>query len=174
MRYTARIAAYKACFSLGCSGSDILAAVDQAVRDGVDVLSLSLGGSSGPYHSDNMAIASFGAVKNGVFVSCSAGNSGPSSSTVANVAPWIMTVGASYLDRSFPTTVKLGNGQILRGSSLYPGKHTNQLLLVYGETAGGQGAEYCTDGSLRPELVKGKIVICQKGINSWARKGGSK
>lgn len=171
MRYTARIAVYKACFSLGCSGSDVLAAVDQAVRDGVDVLSLSLGGTSGPYHSDNMAIASFGAVKNGVFVSCSAGNSGPSSSTVANVAPWITTVGASYLDRSFPTTVKLGNGQILRGSSLYSGKLTNQLSLVYGETAGGQGAEYCTDGSLRPELVKGKIVICQKGINSWARKG---
>uniref|UniRef100_A0A5B7BHY6 Putative subtilisin-like protease n=1 Tax=Davidia involucrata TaxID=16924 RepID=A0A5B7BHY6_DAVIN len=173
MKYTARIAAYKACWKLGCSSSDILAAVDQAVVDGVDVLSLSLGGTtSRPYHIDNMAIASFGAIQNGVFVSFSAGNSGPSTSTVGNDAPWVMTVAASYLDRSFPTTVKLGDGLIFKGSSLYSGNPTKQLPLVYGETAGGQGAaKYCTDGSLSPSLVKGKIVICDRGINNRAEKG---
>ncbi|CAL5401126.1 unnamed protein product [Camellia sinensis] len=171
MRYTARIAAYKACWTLGCSNSDILAAIDQAVFDGVDVLSLSLGGVSRPYHSDNMAIASFGAIQNGVFVSCSAGNSGPSSSSVSNIAPWIMTVAASYLDRSFPTIVKLGNGESFKGASLYFGKPVKQLPLVYGETAGGQGADYCTDGSLSLELVKGKIVVCERGINSRVGKG---
>ncbi|KAL8498876.1 hypothetical protein ACS0TY_022005 [Phlomoides rotata] len=45
MKYTVRIAAYKACYQLGCASSDILASVERAVKDGVDVLSLSLGGA---------------------------------------------------------------------------------------------------------------------------------
>ncbi|KAH6779812.1 subtilase family protein [Perilla frutescens var. hirtella] len=171
MRYTARIAAYKSCYQLGCASSDILAAMDQAVSDGVDVLSLSLGGSSRPYYMDSMAIAAFGAVQNGVFVSSSAGNSGPSDSSVSNVAPWMTTVAASYMDRSFPTKVELGDGQIFQGASLYSGKPTKQLLLAYGETAGGRAAKFCTSNTLSPTLIKGKIVVCDRGINSRVEKG---
>ncbi|KAJ8573256.1 hypothetical protein K7X08_009767 [Anisodus acutangulus] len=171
MSYGSRIAVYKACFILGCSSSDILAAIDQAVIDGVDVLSLSLGGFPKPFYVDNIAIAAFGAVQHGVFVTCSAGNSGPLNSSVGNAAPWIMTVGASSLDRSFPTTVKLGNEHVFKGASLYTGKPTKQLPLVYGRTAGAEGAEFCTNGTLSSRLVKGKIVICEKGINARAEKG---
>ncbi|XP_027335845.1 subtilisin-like protease SBT1.1 [Abrus precatorius] len=172
MRYTSRIAAYKVCWRLGCANSDILAAIDQAVADGVDVLSLSLGGIARPYYNDSIAIASFGATQNGVFVSCSAGNSGPSKSTVGNVAPWLMTVAASYTDRSFPTQVKLGNGKVFKGSSLYKGKKTNQLPLVYGNSSKSQRtAQYCLKGSLDPKLVKGKIVACERGLNSRTEKG---
>ncbi|XP_057792020.1 subtilisin-like protease SBT1.1 [Salvia miltiorrhiza] len=172
MRYTARIAAYKACYQLGCASSDILAAMDQGVGDGVDVLSLSLGGGSKPYYTDNIAIAAFRAVQKGVFVSASAGNSGPSASSVSNTAPWIATVAASYTDRVFPTRVELGDGQILRGASLYSGKApTRALPLAYGDTAGGRGAKFCTGNSLSPKLVKGKIVICDRGINGRVEKG---
>ncbi|XP_022757163.1 subtilisin-like protease SBT1.1 [Durio zibethinus] len=171
VRYTSRIAVYKVCWSVGCVSSDILAAIDQAILDGVDVLSLSLGGSTKPYHSDEIAIGAFQAIKKGIFVSCSGGNSGPSRSTVSNTAPWIMTVAASYLDRSFPTTVKLGDGQTFEGQSLYVGKATKQLPLVYGKTAGDITAVFCIDGSLKRKLVKGKIVVCQRGINSRAEKG---
>ncbi|BFG21822.1 hypothetical protein CerSpe_080950 [Prunus speciosa] len=150
MKYTARIAAYKACWTSGCTNSDVMAAIDSAVADGVDILSLSLGGRSNPYYRDNIAIASFGAIQHGVFVSCAAGNSGPS----------------SYNDRSFPTAVKLGDGQIFEGSSLYSGKKTKQLPLVYNRTAGRQGAAYCFEGSLVKKLVKGKIVVCEGGIYS--------
>ncbi|XP_017219674.1 subtilisin-like protease SBT1.1 isoform X1 [Daucus carota subsp. sativus] len=170
MMFTARIAAYKVCYAFGCSSSDILAAMDTAVSDGVNILSLSLGGIAKPYYGDSIAIAALGAFQQGVFVSCSAGNSGPYSSTVGNVAPWIMTVGASSLDRSFPTTVKLGDGQQFKGASLYSGKNIKSLQLVYGATAGIQGAQYCSNGSLTPELVKGKIVVCQRGGNSRAKK----
>ncbi|XP_021802224.1 subtilisin-like protease SBT1.1 [Prunus avium] len=166
MKYTARIAAYKACWTSGCTNSDVMAAIDSAVADGVDILSLSLGGRSNPYYRDNIAIASFGAIQHGVFVSCAAGNSGPSRSSLSNAAPWIMTVAASYNDRSFPTAVKLGDGQIFEGSSLYSGKKTKQLPLVYNRTAGSQGAAYCFEGSLVKKLVKGKIVVCEGGIYS--------
>lgn len=37
----ARVASYKICWKSGCMSSDILAAMDQAIRDGVHVLSLS-------------------------------------------------------------------------------------------------------------------------------------
>ncbi|XP_055817365.1 subtilisin-like protease SBT1.1 isoform X1 [Solanum dulcamara] len=171
MSYGSRIAVYKACFMLGCSSSDVLAAIDQAVIDGVDVLSLSLGGLPKPFYVDNIAIAAFGAVQHGVFVSCSAGNSGPLNSSVGNAAPWIMTVAASSLDRSFPTTVKLGDGHVFKGASLYTGKPTMQLPLVYGRTAGGEEARFCTNGTLSSRLVKGKIVVCDKGINARAEKG---
>ncbi|OMP00482.1 hypothetical protein COLO4_12647 [Corchorus olitorius] len=160
--YTARIAMYKACWGNGCTASDILAAILAAVEDGVDVLSLSLGSHAEPYHEDHNAIGAFFAFASGVFVSFSAGNSGPFESTAANTAPWIMTVAASTTDRSFPAFVKLGDGEIFEGTTLYTGKATKQLPIVYGKTAGtvSKGAEYCMPGSLNPKLVKGKIVIC--------------
>ncbi|KAI4365339.1 hypothetical protein MLD38_021332 [Melastoma candidum] len=171
MRYTARIAAYKVCWRLGCASSDILAAIDVAVADGVDVLSLSLGGLSRPYYLDNIAIAAFGAFKHGVLVICSAGNSGPLSSTVSNAAPWIMTVAASYLDRSFPTKATLADGRTFRGSSLYVGKAVHRAPLVYKETAGTTGSEFCIPGTLNPKLVSGKIVVCERGLNGRTSKG---
>ncbi|MQM08841.1 hypothetical protein Taro_041696 [Colocasia esculenta] len=169
----ARIAVYKACWSSGCASSDILAAVDRAVADGVNVLSLSLGGNAKPYHVDPLALAAFGAVEKGVFVSCSAGNGGPSPSTVSNTAPWITTVGASYLDRSFPTTVRLGDGRTFTGASLYTGRPTKRAQLVYAEKAGeeGDGAAYCLPGSLSRRLVRGKIVLCNRGLSGRIMKG---
>ncbi|XP_038683450.1 subtilisin-like protease SBT1.1 [Tripterygium wilfordii] len=175
MMYTSRIAVYKVLWGIGADGggapSDILAGIDQAVADGVDVLSLSLGGGPMPYYLDDVAIASFGAINKGISVVCSAGNFGPSFFTVANSAPWIMTIAASYLDRSFSTTIKLGNGQTFEGSSLYTGNATSQLPLVYGKTAGGEGADFCTSGSLNQTLVKGKIILCRSGIISGEAKG---
>ncbi|XP_058737280.1 subtilisin-like protease SBT1.1 [Vicia villosa] len=174
MRRTSRIAAYKVCWLSGCANSDLLAAMDQAVSDGVDVLSLSLGSIPKPFYNDSIAIASFGATKNGVFVSCSAGNSGPFASTVGNGAPWIMTVAASYIDRTFPTQVKLGNSKTFEGTSLYQTKNqTNQQLpLVHGTTAGKKReAMFCTKGSLDKKLVFGKIVVCERGINGRTEKG---
>ncbi|KAI9181765.1 hypothetical protein LWI28_018365 [Acer negundo] len=59
----------------------------------------------------------------------------------------------------------------ISGSSLYYGKATKQLQVVYAKTAGSGGAEYCMDGTLDQKLVKGKIVVCQRGINGRAKKG---
>ncbi|MCD9645126.1 hypothetical protein HAX54_033830 [Datura stramonium] len=76
------------------------------------------------------------AVQHGVFVSCSAGNSGPLNSSVGNAAPWIMTVAAeSSLDRSFPAIVKLGDGRVLKGLHCTQAS-LQAIALVYGRTAG--------------------------------------
>lgn len=109
----ARVAAYKVCWppvnGNECFDADILAAFDIAIYDGVDVLSVSLGGDPTPFFNDSVSIGSFHAVKHGIVVVCSAGNSGPGDATVSNVAPWQITVGASTMDRQFPAYVILGN-----------------------------------------------------------------
>ncbi|GJW12769.1 subtilisin-like protease SBT1.3 [Tanacetum coccineum] len=115
----ARIAVYKVCWTGGCFSSDILSAVDRAVKDGVNVLSISLGGGSSSYYRDSLSIAAFGAMEKGVLVSCAAGNDGPEPGSITNVSPWMITVGASTIDRDFPGTVKLGTGKILNGVSVY-------------------------------------------------------
>lgn len=108
---SARIAVYKVCWSGGCSDVDILAAFDDAIDDGVDILSVSLGGYPTEYFSDSIAIGSFHAMKKGILTSNSAGNSGPDPSTISNFSPWSLTVAASTIDRRFVTKVKLGNGR---------------------------------------------------------------
>lgn len=172
----ARLAAYKVCWNAGCYDSDILAAFDAAVSDGVDVVSLSVGGVVVPYYLDAIAIAAFRAVAAGVVVSASAGNGGPGGLTVTNVAPWVTTVGAGTMDRDFPADVKLGNGRVVIGTSVYggPALVPGRLYpLIYAGTEGGDGysSSLCLEGSLNPNLVKGKIVLCDRGINSRAAKG---
>ncbi|RVX09006.1 Subtilisin-like protease SBT1.2 [Vitis vinifera] len=100
----AHLAIYKVCSESGCAGSDILAALDAAIEDGVDVLSLSLGGQSFPFHEDPIAL-------------------GPMDSYVA----------ASTMDRSIKAMVKLGNGKNFDGESLFQPRDfpSEQLPLVY-------------------------------------------
>lgn len=172
----ARLAVYKVCWNAGCYDSDILAAFDSAVSDGVDVVSLSVGGVVVPYFLDAIAIAAFGASDHGVFVSASAGNGGPGGLTVTNVAPWVTTVGAGTIDRDFPADVHLGNGKIIPGVSVYsgPGLKKDQMYsLVYAGSESGDGysASLCLEGSLDPAFVRGKIVVCDRGINSRPAKG---
>ncbi|XP_074288462.1 subtilisin-like protease SBT1.4 [Silene latifolia] len=169
----ARIAAYKVCWSNGCHDSDILAAFDQAIEDGVDVISLSVGtsGLAPKYYEDSIAIGSLHAVQSGVLVSCSAGNSGPNPYTVTNIAPWILTVGASTLDREFPADVVLGDGRTFNGVSLYSGDPLNEseyLELVYG---GDCGSRQCLEGELDSAKVSGKMVLCERGSTARVAKG---
>ena len=103
---------YKICWSDGCYEEDILAAFDDAIADGVDIISLSVGGSGFDYFEDSIAIGAFHSMKNGILTSNSAGNSGPDPASISNFSPWSLSVAASTIDRKFVTKVKLGNGEI--------------------------------------------------------------
>ncbi|XP_061342128.1 subtilisin-like protease SBT1.6 [Gastrolobium bilobum] len=173
----ARLASYKVCWkNSGCFDSDILAAFDAAVSDGVDVISISIGGGDGiasPYYLDPIAIGSYGAVARGVFVSSSAGNDGPNGMSVTNLAPWLTTVGAGTIDRDFPAQVILGNGRRLSGVSLYAGVALKGKMyqLVYPGKSGVLGDSLCMENSLDPNVVKGNIVVCDRGSSPRVAKG---
>ncbi|XP_003537051.4 subtilisin-like protease SBT4.15 [Glycine max] len=163
----ARIAMYKVCWSDGCSDMDLLAAFDEAIDDGVNVITVSLGGTPRKFFSDPTAIGSFHAMKRGILTSCSAGNNGPSTMTVENVAPWILTVAASNTDRQFTTAVHLADGKKARGMSINtftPEKKMYPLIsgaLASKVSRDGYGnASACDHGSLSQEKVMGKIVYC--------------
>ncbi|KAL0324380.1 UNVERIFIED_CONTAM: Subtilisin-like protease SBT1.7 [Sesamum calycinum] len=120
----AHLAIYKVCGFL-CSESTILAGMDAAVEDGVDVLSLSLGSLTNNFFQDFIALGAFSAMEKGVLVSCSAGNFGPFNFSTANEAPWILTVGASTTDRKIRATAVLETINNTMGSLLF-----NQRILV--------------------------------------------
>ncbi|CAN4077851.1 unnamed protein product [Withania somnifera] len=170
----AHVAVYKVCAAVTCSESDTLAAMDMAIEDGVDVLSLSLGRLTNNFYQDNIALGAFSAMQKGIFVSCAAGNSGPFSSSTSNEAPWILTVGASTIDRKIKATAVLGNNQEFDGESAFQPSDFPpiQLTLAYpGINASDFDAKYCTPDSLNNTNVMGKIVLCEVGITTRVDKG---
>ncbi|KAL3825788.1 hypothetical protein ACJIZ3_021817 [Penstemon smallii] len=164
---SARIASYKVCWNVGCQDMDTLAGFDAAIADGVDIISVSLGGQPRSFFEDPIAIGSFHALKKGILTVCAAGNDGPYLGTVSNVAPWIFTVAASTTDRKFETDVKLGNGEKISGAAIntftlkkemYPLTNGEQAQNFSGDSYGNISA--CDYGTLSKNKVKGKIVYC--------------
>lgn len=109
---SARIAVYKICWTKGCYGADVLAAFDDAIADGVDIISVSLGGYSPYYFENPIAIGAFHAMKNGILTSTAVGNYGHDRATITNLWPWSLSVAASTIDRKFVTKLRLGNKQV--------------------------------------------------------------
>ncbi|VVB04590.1 unnamed protein product [Arabis nemorensis] len=170
----ARIAVYKVCEPgiFGCTGDGMLSAYDDAIADGVDIITISIGGdSSSPFEVDPTAIGAFHAMAKGILTVNSAGNSGPERSTVTSVAPWILTVAASNTNRAFVTKVVLGDGKTVVGRSVNTfDLNGTKYPLVYGRSAstscGAASAGFCSPGCLDSKLVKGKIVLCDFELNT--------
>ncbi|EXB94819.1 Subtilisin-like protease [Morus notabilis] len=130
----ARLAVYKACWGkdyMGqCSEADILAAFDDALHDGVHVISASIG-STPPlpelFASSN-AIGSFHAMQLGISVVFAAGNDGPDPGLVSNVEPWGISVAASSVDRKFPTNIIVESNFSIMGESFITSPVTAKLV----------------------------------------------
>ncbi|KAI9161697.1 hypothetical protein LWI28_019847 [Acer negundo] len=166
----ARIAVYKVCWPSDCFVADILAAVDDAIADGVDILSVSLGVYFPvEYFEDPIAIGSFHAMKHGILTSNSAGNEGPSRGWSSNYSPWLLTVAASSIDRKFVSQLLLGNGQIFTGVAINNFELIGTPLpLIWGGNAANYSANsiplrsrFCHQGVLNSHKVKGKIILCE-------------
>ena len=169
----AKVAAYKVCWEgkpgipPGCFNSDSVAAINDAVRDGVDVLNYSIGGSSESDVLDTVAQAFRGASNAGIYVANSAGNSGPGVSTLDHPAPWVTTVAAGTVRRSFQA-VELGNGARYVGASTTPALTTATPFVtsLSAKVAGATDADakLCVPGTLDPAKAAGKVVQCDRGV----------
>ncbi|KAK9734762.1 hypothetical protein RND81_04G161700 [Saponaria officinalis] len=161
---SARIAVYKVCDVTGCTEAALLAAFDDAIADGVDLISISIGGGPGKLSQDSIAIGSFHAMQHGILTVQSAGNDG-GPGTTGGVAPWIFSIAASTTDRRIVDKIVLGDGTTLIGAAVNTFKlKGNKTPLVYGKTASTDcdedSAKLCLETCLDERLVKGKIVVC--------------
>ena len=169
----AKLAIYKVCWTSrpnpegACYTTDSLAAIDQAVLDGVDVINYSVSSSDDLDDPVDQAFRSAAAA--GIFVSASAGNSGPGPSTLDHVAPWVTTVAASTVG-PYAGTVVLGNKAMYAGISTTVSANVGPAPLVAAGLVRKAGVSVarsvvCVAGTLDPAKVHGKIVVCDRGVN---------
>lgn len=168
----AQIIAYKVCGSVpgtaSCFQSDSVAAVEQAIIDGVDVINFSISGGGDPYN-DLVEQAFSVAYDNGVFVSASAGNSGPGADTVAHRGPWTMTVGASTHDRGFVADIVLESGDeslTLDGVSITAGYGPAPVVLAadYDGLPDDDPEKGMCNTPFPAGTFDGEIVVCKRGV----------
>ncbi|KAM0944981.1 putative tripeptidyl-peptidase II [Dioscorea sansibarensis] len=162
------ISVYKVCWKEeGCPSSNIIAAIDKAIQDGVHILQMSIGGNwLKSFEEDSIATATYSATQKGIFSCTTAGNEGPDPETLGHAAPWDMVVGATTTDRRIRATVTLGNGMQFDGESAYQPNNTviNKFLpLVFPGSSGQKVQITCGNNSLNGINVRGKIVMCFVG-----------
>lgn len=177
----AKVAAYKACY-VGpdvtvttddiCALSDLVAAIDQAVADGVDVINYSIGGGAASTVLAPEDIAFFNAAAAGVFIATSAGNDGPDPVTADHASPWYTTVAASTIPTWEGTVQFDGFAQAGASVSVPFGESVTGPSIAAADAAlaGAADAQLCLPGTLDPAKVDGHIVVCDRGTNARAEK----
>ncbi|MEU0851220.1 S8 family serine peptidase [Streptomyces flaveolus] len=176
----AKIAVYKALWvskdgtQSGGMTSDIVAAVEQAVADGVDVINYSVGSLFESSLTDPIQAAFRNAAATGVFVSASAGNEGPTPGSLDNASPWMTTVAAGTV-APYKGTVVLGDGRRYTGVSTTVTQALGPKPLVRAEAVkaagvSGPDASLCAEDTLDAAKAAGKIVVCDRGVNARTAK----
>jgi hypothetical protein len=168
----ARVIMYRVCDADGCFNSDSVAAVQQAIADGVNVINFSIGGGANPY-TDPVELAFLDATNAGISVNASAGNSGPGAATAEHGGPWTTTVGASTGPRSFLSTLHLtadggATFDVPGGVTLTNGIST-PTPVVLAQNIPGEDA--LCQAKLPAMAAVGKVVLCQRGVNGRIAKG---
>lgn len=168
----AKLAIYKVCWedtdpdTGGCYGSSSIAAINQAILDGVDVLNYSISGAT-TTTTDPVSLAFLSAASAGIFVAASAGNSGPTASTVNHGAPWMTTVAATSFSTELQGTAVFSDGSKFRGASMMS-KNLPATSVVIAQNVAAAGvtpasAQLCGPNALDAAKVNGKVVVCDRG-----------
>lgn len=114
---SAKLYIYKVSWEEDFENEDIIAAFKAAIKDEVDVISIALGADtpnlSSSHEQNPIAYGSFLAMKSNILTVAACGNNGPSYRTITNVAPWILTVGASESKKKFQATVEISGKEFV-------------------------------------------------------------
>ncbi len=164
----ARLSVYKGCWATspidgGCSNVDLVAAIDAAVADGVDVINYSIGSATATLGPDDISFLFANAA--GVHVATSAGNSGPFEMTVGSPAstPWITTVAASTQNKTYINHVGLlmpgEPADFYGGVSITNGTDGFQRLV----DAEDHGNTLCLPDVEFDPPITDRIVLCERG-----------
>ncbi|PNX83943.1 subtilisin-like protease-like protein, partial [Trifolium pratense] len=169
------IAVYKALYKgFGGFAADVVAAIDQAAQDRVDIICLSITPNMRPpgiatfFNPIDMALLS--AIKAGIFVVQAAGNTGPSPMSMSSFSPWIFTIGATSHDRLYTNSLSLGNNVTILGVGLAPSTSENTMYkLIHAHHALNDDTTIaddmyvgeCQDASkFNKDLVQGNLLMC--------------
>jgi len=166
----ASVIAYRVCLDQGCFSSDSVAAIQQAVIDGVDVINFSISGGAEPF-ADPVELAFLDAYAAGVVVAASAGNSGPGPGTAEHGGPWVTTVGASTWDGGWFTTLVLRSGRDelrLPAATITEGMSEPTPVVDAAEIPGYEDGFCSTEPP--PGSVAGAVVFCRRGVVGRAEK----
>ena len=154
----------------GCPGAAIIAALDDAVRDGVDVINYSISGGGDPWASSTEQ-GFLAAQEAGIFSAVSAGNDGPDANTTSKNAPWYTVVGASTHGREVAFEKEIGTftGGDTELATI-EGKSASQGITASIVWAGDYPNSNDPDGDpaqcLQPfpaGTFDGEIVVCDRG-----------
>jgi len=173
-----------------CAESALVAAIDQATADQVDVINYSIGGDPvDPYelltdHTSD-AYAFFNARAAGVVISAAAGNDGPGASSISEPGnvPWVIGVANASHNRRFVNSIGGFSGAANAPATLTGQGYTSgygPANIVY---AGNYGNALCGTGDTEgvtptgasnpfaAGTFHGEIVICDRGIYARVEKG---
>jgi uncharacterized repeat protein (TIGR01451 family) len=166
----ANLIMYDACVD-GCPGAALLAAANQALADGVDVINYSISGGNNPYY-DSVELAFLALTDAGVYVSTSAGNNGPAAGSVAHRSPWVASTAASTHDRVFANSLV-----DMAGDTPAPADMVGRSMTIgYGPAPIVYAGDYGDAMCLNPfpgGTFDGEIVVCDRGINARVDKGAN-
>lgn len=157
------------------SSHDIAQAIEDAVKDGMDVINMSLGGGIAGLH-DQLTVATDRAVQAGVVAAVAAGNEGPGRNTVGSPAQAerAITVGASTNDRWFGITVHV-DGQTFPAATGQFNPYVPAVtapLANWSNTAAaatsGSATRACT--AIAAGTHTGQIVVIDRGTCTFSTK----
>lgn len=167
----ASVIEYRVCDTDGCYESDSVAAVQQAISDGVDAINFSISGGASPY-SDPVELAFLDAYAAGISVNAAAGNSGPTAATAEHGGPWTTTVGADTWNKSYKSTLHLtatgGATLDVSGVTITAGIASPTPVVL--ASAGTYNDGFCLNPASSGTFT-GEIVVCERGTNARIQKG---
>ncbi|WP_370249382.1 S8 family serine peptidase [Nocardioides sp.] len=183
----ARLGVYKACWNApdpaddGCATADVVAAIEAAIGDGVDVLHLPTGDADPlsrrgdaadpaplPGGADVVDLALLGATEEGVLAVAAAG---AAPAAPAHPVPWVLSVGALEGDQPRGVVRLRGaprGAEVRLAGAMLSGRAVTDRRVVRGADVAATGvsrtrARSCEPGSLDAAAVSGAVVVCLRG-----------